>query len=62
VKDIRRAMRKEYSAEEKIRILLDGLRGSTASRCWRACIILEDFLEGRQAASCVRHGASGDGQ
>jgi hypothetical protein len=26
VKDIRRAMRRQYSAEEKIRIVLDGLR------------------------------------
>ena len=28
VKDIRRATRKQYSAEEKIRIVLDGLRGT----------------------------------
>jgi transposase len=27
IKDIRRATRKQYSAEEKIRIVLDGLRG-----------------------------------
>ena len=27
VKDIRRATRKQYSVEEKIRIVLDGLRG-----------------------------------
>jgi len=27
LKDIRRATRKQYSAEEKIRIVLDGLRG-----------------------------------
>ena len=27
VKDIKRATRKEYSSEEKIRIVLDGLRG-----------------------------------
>ena len=27
VKDIRRATRKRYSADEKIRIVLDGLRG-----------------------------------
>ena len=27
VKDIRRATRKQYSAEDKIRIVLDGLRG-----------------------------------
>jgi hypothetical protein len=28
VRDIRRATRKQYSAEEKIRIVLDGLRGT----------------------------------
>ena len=27
VRDIRRATRKQYSAEDKIRIVLDGLRG-----------------------------------
>ena len=33
MRDIRRAPRKQYSAKEKIRIVLDGLRGevSTAS-------------------------------
>ncbi len=37
VKNIRRAMRKRYSAEEKIRIVLDGLRGedSIAELCRR---------------------------
>jgi transposase len=37
VKDIRRATRKQYSAEEKIRIVLDGLRGehSVAELCRR---------------------------
>jgi transposase len=30
VKTIRRATRKQYSAEEKIRIVLDGLRGDSA--------------------------------
>ena len=29
LKDIRRATRKQYSAEDKIRIVLDGLRGDT---------------------------------
>ena len=29
VRDIRRATRKQYSAEEKIRIILDGLRRET---------------------------------
>ena len=37
VKDIRRANRKLYSAEEKIRVVLDGLRGedSIAELCRR---------------------------
>ena len=37
VKDIRRASRKQYSAEEKIRIVLDGLKGedSIAELCRR---------------------------
>jgi transposase len=38
VKDIRRATRKHHSAEEKLRIVLDGLRGeySIAELCRRA--------------------------
>ena len=32
VKGIRRATRKRYSAEEKIRIVLDGLRGEATAR------------------------------
>ena len=37
IKDIRRATRRQYSAEEKIRIVLDGLRGedSIAALCRR---------------------------
>ena len=37
VKDIKRATRKQYSSEEKIRIILDGLRGedSIAEMCRR---------------------------
>ena len=37
VKDIRRATRKQYSAEDKVRIVLDGLRGedSIAELCRR---------------------------
>ena len=40
IKDIRRKTRKKYSAEEKIRIVLDGLRGedSIAALCRRECI------------------------
>ncbi|SHH64607.1 hypothetical protein [Cognatishimia maritima] len=32
VKDIKRATRKHYSSEEKIRIVLDGLRGEDVRR------------------------------
>lgn len=37
IKDIRRATRKQYGAEEKIRIVLEGLRGeeSIAALCRR---------------------------
>lgn len=37
IKDIRRATRKQYTAKEKIRIVLDGLRGeeSIAALCRR---------------------------
>jgi transposase len=54
VKTIRRATRKQYSAEEKIRIVLDGLRGehSIAELCRREGIAeslyyswSKDFLE-----------------
>jgi len=40
LKDIRRATRKHYSAEDKIRIVLDGLRGedSIAELCRRESI------------------------
>ena len=40
VKDIRRATRKQYSAEEKIRIVLEGLRGeaSIAELCRKEAI------------------------
>ncbi len=54
VKDIRRAPRKQYSAEEKIRIVLEGLRGddSIAELCHREGIAQgvyykwsKDFME-----------------
>ena len=46
VKDIRRATRKQYSAEEKIRIVLEGLRGedSIAELCRRECLSEEQWL------------------
>ena len=33
VRDIRRATRRHYSAEEKIRIVLEGLRGEDSIAC-----------------------------
>ena len=54
VKDIKRATRKQYSSEEKIRIVLDGLRGedSIAELCRREGIAQgiyykwsKDFME-----------------
>ena len=54
VKDIRRAMRRHFSAEDKIRIVLEGLRGedSIAELCRREGIVQnlyyrwsKDFLE-----------------
>ncbi len=54
IKDIRRATRKQYGAEEKIRIVLEGLRGeeSIAALCRREGIaestilqLVEEFLE-----------------
>ena len=59
VKDIRRATRKQYSAEEKIRIVLDGLRGerSIAELCRREGITeslyynwSKEFLEAEATA------------
>ena len=54
IKDIRRATRKQYGAEEKIRIVLEGLRGeeSIAALCRREgiaeslyCAWSKEFLE-----------------
>ena len=72
VKDIRRATRKQYSAEEKIRIVLDGLRGehSIAELCRREGIAEslyytwpKEFLEAgkrRWAGGTARAAASGE--
>jgi transposase-like protein len=45
IKDIRRAARRHYSAEDKIRILLEGLRGddSTAELCRREGIAQSQY-------------------
>jgi hypothetical protein len=66
VKDIRRATRKQYSAEEKIRIVLDGLRGEhrIAELCRREGIA-ESVNAGeilrRLAGVKVQHGRKQDG-
>ncbi|MGO9723341.1 MAG: IS3 family transposase [Methylocella sp.] len=72
VKDIRRATRKQYSAEEKIRIVLDGLRGehSIAALCRREGIAeslyytwSKEFLEAgkrRLAGDTERAATSGE--
>ena len=46
VRDIRRKTRKQYSAEEKIRIVVSGLRGedSIAELCRREGIAERDYL------------------
>ena len=48
VKDIKRKTRKQYSAEEKIRIVLDGLRGedSVAELCRREGISPDTLQKG----------------
>jgi transposase len=66
VQDIRRATRKHYSAEEKIRIVLEGLRGedSIAELCRREGIAQnlyyrwsKDFLEaGKKRLLAIRFG------
>ena len=72
VKDIRRATRKRHSAEEKIRIVLDGLRGehSIAELCRREGIAeslyynwSKEFLEAgkrRLAGDTARAATSGE--
>ena len=71
VKDIRRATRKQYSAEEKIRIVLEGLRGedSIAELCRREGIAqgvyykwAKDFMEAgkRRLAGDTARAANSD--
>jgi transposase len=74
IKDIRRATRKQYLAEEKIRILLDGLRGeeTIAELCRREGIAQsiyykwsKEFLEAgkrRLAGDTARAASSCDGK
>ncbi len=72
VRDIRRKTRKQYSAEEKIRIILEGLRGeeSVAALCRREGIAeslyyswSKEFLEAgkkRLAGDTGRQATSGE--
>ena len=72
IKDIRRATRKRHSSEEKIRIVLDGLRGedSIAELCRREGIAQslyyswsKEFLEAgkkRLAGDTAREASSGE--
>src|ERR1700730_19132220 len=74
VKNIRRATRRHFSAEDKIRIVLEGLRGddSIAELCRREGIVQnlyyrwsKDFLEAgkkRLARDTARAAASGEGK
>jgi transposase len=68
IKDIRRATRKQYSSEEKIRIVLDGLRGeeTIAELCRREGIAQsiyykwsKEFLEAGKRRACRRYGSGG---
>ena len=71
IKNIRRATRRQYSAEEKIRIVLDGLRGekSIAALCRREGIAeslyynwSKEFLEAgkKRLAGDTARAATGD--
>jgi len=58
VKDIRRATRRRYNAEEKIRIVVEGLRGedSIAALCRREgiSIIMVTSANGGRSAESIR--------
>ena len=58
VKDIRRATRRQFSAEEKIRIVLEGLRGeeSIAELCRREGIVQNLYY---RWSTSLRPGRSG---
>src|SRR5438477_11793251 len=69
VKEIRRATRRQFTAEEKIRIVLSGLRGedSIAELCRREGIVQnlyyrwsKEFLEAGKKAPRRRHGTGSD--
>jgi transposase len=63
IKDIRRATRKQYSAEEKIRIVLDGLRGedSIAELCRREGIAQSIYCKwSKESLEAGKRRLSGD--
>ena len=69
IRDIRRATRRHFSAEEKIRVVLEGLRGeeSIAELCRREGIASsmyygwsKEFLEAGKRRTRRRHGARRD--
>jgi transposase len=71
VKDIKSATRKQYSSEEKIRIVLDGLRGedSIAELCRREGISQgiyykwsKDFMEAGKRSPCKKSRSAARGQ
>ena len=70
VREIHRRTRRRFSAEEKIRIVLEGLRGeqSVAELCRREGLApnlyyrwSKEFLEAGKEAAAGRHDAGGDG-
>jgi transposase len=63
IKDIRRATRKQYSAEEKIRIVLDGLRGeeTIAELCRREGIAQSIYYKwSKEFLEAGKHRLAGD--
>ena len=63
IKDIRRATRKQYSAEEKIRIVLDGLRGeeTIAELCRREGIAQSIYSKwSKEFMEAGKHPLAGD--
>ena len=52
VKSIRRATRKQYSAEEKIRIVLDGLRGEGRKQAFDVTTEIGEWCPGAACNKC----------
>ena len=62
IKDIRRATRKRYSAEEKIRIVLDGLRGeeTITELCRREGIAQSIYIWSKEFLEAGKRRLAGD--